>query len=210
MADPLGARPLIPRGTAPAYAPYEVVPGVFTGPQCERIIGLGERTVHEVARLEDDTGARGDAGVRDAEVAWIPFDETTAWIFTKLASVTERVNRRYGFELTGFDEDLQFTVYDRPGSFYTWHQDGLDGPVAYRKLSLVVQLSDPTEYDGAALEFFGSSADLEGVELEAAHAECARRGSVIAFPSFEYHRVLPLRSGIRRSLVSWVSGPRLR
>jgi PKHD-type hydroxylase len=208
--EPLTARPLLGRDAAPAYVPYEVVPAVFGARQCQRIIELGERLVQEAAQLEDGSPVGHDAAVRDADVAWIAPEEQTAWIFDKLAAVARRVNRRYGFELTGFEEDLQFTSYARPGTFYTWHQDGLDGPVAHRKLSLVVQLSDPEHYEGAALEFFGVSADLEGGDLATAHAECAQRGSVIAFPSFEYHRVLPLRTGARRSLVSWVSGPRLR
>ena len=37
-----------------------------------------------------------------------------------------------------------------------------------------------------------------------------QRGTAVVFPSFEYHRVLPMRSGVRHSLVSWVSGPAFR
>jgi PKHD-type hydroxylase len=32
----------------------------------------------------------------------------------------------------------------------------------------------------------------------------------VVFPSFEFHRVLPLRRGVRRSLVAWVGGPPFR
>jgi predicted 2-oxoglutarate/Fe(II)-dependent dioxygenase YbiX len=38
----------------------------------------------------------------------------------------------------------------------------------------------------------------------------AERGSVLAFPSFLYHRVTPVTGGVRRALVAWIAGPRLR
>jgi PKHD-type hydroxylase len=148
--------------------------------------------------------------VRSSRTAWLAPDEDTWWVFEKLATVAERANRRYGFDLSGFGEDLQFTTYDRPGSFYSWHQDGLDGNVGTRKLSLVVQLSDPDDYAGAELQFFDVEEDLVDADLEAVRIATARQGTVIAFPSFEYHRVLPLRSGVRHSLVAWVSGPPFR
>ena len=36
------------------------------------------------------------------------------------------------------------------------------------------------------------------------------RGTVVAFPSFLYHRVTPVTSGLRKALVAWIAGPRLR
>ena len=42
---------------------------------------------------------------------WLSPGAETEWIFTKLAAVALRANRRYRFELTGFEEDLQFTLF---------------------------------------------------------------------------------------------------
>ena len=36
------------------------------------------------------------------------------------------------------------------------------------------------------------------------------RGALIVFPSFVLHRVVPVTSGIRKSLVVWVAGPEFR
>ena len=36
------------------------------------------------------------------------------------------------------------------------------------------------------------------------------RGTVIAFPSYQLHRVTPVTAGIRKSLVAWVLGPDFR
>lgn len=209
MADPIAVRPQLARPVAPAYEPVQLHPEVFTDRQCDRIIELGLALPSDDAGLEGAEGeSTSDESLRRSRTAWIPYDESTEWIYRKLASVAERANRRYRFELTGFEEDLQFTTYDRPGAFYTWHQDGLDATVANRKLSLVVQLSDPSTYEGGELQVFATAehgpADLGGSDPAAA------RGTVVVFPSFELHRVCPLRSGIRHSLVSWVSGPPFR
>ena len=118
-------------------------------------------------------------------------------------------NRRYDFDLIGFTEDLQFTEYDGAGAFYTWHQDGLDGALAVRKLSMVVQLSDPDDYVGGELEFFALDGD-ESATASDRRVAMRTQGTVVVFPSFEYHRVAPLRSGVRRSLVCWVGGPAFR
>lgn len=231
MVEQLATRPQLARRPAPPYQPVQIHPKVFTAGQCDRIVQLGLSLPCDAAGLEGDGGeSTNDSTLRDSRTSWIPPDPENEWIFRKLATVAERANRQYRFDLTGFDEDLQFTVYDRPGAFYTWHQDGLDGTVANRKLSLVVQLSDPGDYTGGQLELFATRGEPGPAELAAAEtvevdlgdpsgygssgmdgADPAHaRGSVLVFPSFEFHRVTPLRSGVRHSLVCWVSGPPFR
>ncbi|MFM7062103.1 MAG: 2OG-Fe(II) oxygenase [Actinomycetes bacterium] len=211
MPEPLDERPLLPRPTTPDYAPYEFHHRAFTPSQCARVVELGRSLPGGRGELEGVDGEGVDDGrVRDSATAWLPPGPETDWIYEKLAVVAARANRRYGFELTGFEEDLQFTTYDRPGSFYTWHQDGLDSPVSHRKLSLVLQLDDPGAYHGAELQFFEVAEDYDDEHLDAFTEASSRQGTVVVFPSFEYHRVLPLRSGRRHSLVAWVSGPPFR
>ena len=211
MAEPLVERPLLPHPARAPYASYELHHGVFTPKQCARIVarGLAEPTTDGVLEGIDGDEVL-DTSVRDSRTAWLPPADDTDWIYSKLAAVALKANRRYEFALTGFEENLQFTTYDRPGAFYTWHQDGLDGPVAHRKLSLVVQLSDPADYRGAELQFFDVAEDYDDDDLDAFTEASTRQGTVIVFPSLEYHRVLPLRDGVRHSLVSWVSGPAFR
>jgi PKHD-type hydroxylase len=182
--------------------------GAFTARQCDHIVRLGESLRLDAAELASDAAL--DDGLRRSRVAGIGPGSDTGWLFDKLARLAQRANRRYGFDLAGFGEDLQYTVYDEPGAFYTWHQDGLTGEVATRKLALVVQLSDPDDYEGADLELFDAVADLSPSELAEANRERRGRGTAVAFPAFEYHRVTPLVSGVRRSLVVWVSGPPFR
>jgi len=211
MVDPLVERPMLPRAERPPYTSYELHHRVFTPKQCRRIIERGLAEPSAGGGLEGlDGGEVLDITVRDSTTSWLEPADDTDWIYSKLAAVATRANRRYQFELTGFEENLQFTTYDRPGAFYTWHQDGLDGPVAHRKLSMVVQLSDPSDYLGAELQFFDVAEDYDDDLLDAFTGASSRQGTVIVFPSLEYHRVLPLRSGVRHSLVSWLSGPAFR
>jgi PKHD-type hydroxylase len=70
-----------------------------------------------------------------------------------------------------------------------------------RKLSMVLQLSDPSEYDGGDLEFY--------VQSEPIKAE-KKKGIVYVFPSWVLHRVTPVTRGTRRSLVMWIAGPKFK
>lgn len=79
-----------------------------------------------------------------------------------------------------------------------------------RKVSVVVQLDDHDAYQGADLEFLEVATDYDSEELARYREESRVRGTAVTFCSFEYHRVTPLRSGVRRSLVGWVGGPPLR
>jgi PKHD-type hydroxylase len=62
-----------------------------------------------------------------------------------------------------------------------------------------VQLSDPSAYEGCDLVFpsFGSRADRT-------------RGSITVFPSFHFHTVTPVYSGVRYAIVGWAHGPTFR
>ncbi len=199
---------MLPAVETPSYASHVVLPGAFGPRQCERIVETGEAFGADDARLASDDPL--DESLRRARVAWIPPEPDTAWLFEKLGALGRRANRTYGFDLTGFGEDLQYTVYDEPGAFYTWHQDGLASDVSSRKLALVVQLSEPHTYEGCDLELFDTVTDLAPEDLAESARERRVLGTVIAFPAFEYHRVTPLVSGVRRSLVVWLSGPPFR
>ncbi|MBO6703680.1 MAG: 2OG-Fe(II) oxygenase [Pseudomonadales bacterium] len=184
-------------------------PRVFGRRQCERIIKLGlDQPVDEglvSGGASSDVEKRKDHLLRKAGVAWISPSDDNLWVFDKLSEIIHRANKTYQYDLQGFTEDAQFTCYDRVGDFYDWHQDGLEGELAVRKLSVVVQLSDAHDYEGADLELFGLSCEQE--VADAWRQDLRRQGSAVVFPAFEYHRVRPLISGKRYSLVCWIGGP---
>jgi len=185
---------------------FSIHPRVFGPRQCGRIIRLGD-SGQQQGGIE---GLAEPGTLRDSEVTWIGRDPDSDWIHRRLEAVVERSNRRWNLDLDGFSEDLQLTTYNRVGTHYTWHHDGLDDGVEHRKLSLVIQLSDPVAYEGAELEFLEVAEDYDDSQRSDYLRRTRSQGTVIAFPSFEYHRVTPLLRGRRHSLVAWVAGPPFR
>lgn len=95
----------------------------------------------------------------------------------------------------------QFGMYSK-GSFYNWHHDvNWQGESMYdRKLSIVVQLSDPSTYKGGDFEFKHVQTPIN----------FNTQGSILVFPSYLPHRVTEITEGVRYSLVNWMEGPRWR
>jgi PKHD-type hydroxylase len=100
---------------------------------------------------------------------------------------------------------VQFTEYSASqAAHYDWHHDVLWGTeTAYdRKISVVLQLSDPSSYEGGDFEFN---------EVESPNSDQLKtKGTILCFPSVLQHRVSPVTKGTRYSLVSWFEGPRWR
>jgi PKHD-type hydroxylase len=142
-----------------------------------------------------------NTNVRRSQVSWLSNNAETKWIFEKLGFVASKLNANwFGFDLTGFGEELQLTHYDQSeNGMYGWHQDYNAG--VSRKLSLVLQLSDPSEYEGGNLQV------ITGLNPQTVKKQ---RGLIAAFPSYVLHQVTPVTQGNRQSLVAWVSGPQFK
>lgn len=165
---------------------------VFSKEECERI----KNSFSEKDLANATTGRGRDLHHRNTDVQFIDATPGTIDIFKRLAQVVKQANNRHwNFDLSGLYEGLQLTRY-REGQFYKWHQDSGGGTFSKRKLSIVVQLSDPKDYEGGELQFLGF--EKEQIPLS--------QGTAIIFPSFNPHQVTPVRSGVRYSLVAWVSG----
>lgn len=138
--------------------------------------------------------------IRRSELSWLESSENTKWVFEILSNVVSSLNAQYfGFDLRGFGEAIQLTNYDQSeNGMYGWHVDfGGKGPS--RKLSLVLQLSDPVEYEGGVLELQPNGKDVVKMRKQ--------RGLIVVFPSWTLHQVTPVTQGSRQSLVSWITGP---
>jgi PKHD-type hydroxylase len=191
--------PTFPR---PLGGPLIVWEGAFSPAEVDAIIALGGEMALEPAELVSARDPQGKKRVTD--VAWLARTPQTLWLHARLEQAVQRLNSQYyKYDLYGeLRERLQYTVYDsRQGGHYDWHVDhGARAPDA-RKLSLSLQLSEPSDYQGCDLELqFG-----DGVVTAP-----RGRGTLIAFSSYVLHRVTPITSGSRKSLVAWVSGPEFR
>jgi PKHD-type hydroxylase len=172
---------------------------LFTPNECLQIINIGNSLPKNTGVLEGSNPL--DLEIRDSNVSWIIHDKNTKWIFDRLADAVIELNNRYfKFDLYGFTEHLQFTEYKAPTGHYIKHIDrGMT--MQPRKLSLVLQLSNPSTYTGGNLEL-----QYEHNPLIAPKDI----GKLIVFPSYTLHGVTPITSGTRYSLVSWLSGPNFK
>jgi PKHD-type hydroxylase len=176
-------------------------PGLFDARECGRIVALGSGAGFSDAGLVG--GVRED-GIRRARLAWLDESAGADWVLDRLMGTVREVNRtHFGFDLTEFAERMQLAWYGADaGGHFDWHVDIGDGPLARRrKLTVVVQLSDPADYEGGVLE---TNADAR---LRAADRS---QGGATLFPGFVLHRVTPVTRGERHSLTTWVHGPPFR
>lgn len=145
----------------------------------------------------------GDSGDVQAAGAGFPLTDESKWVYDATGKLVQEINSQtYQYDLTGFAENLYYLRYDGASKdFFNWHFDmGRQNP-APRKLTMILQLSDPSEYEGGELELMGSHG------TDSVHKE---QGLIAIFPSYKLHRVTPVTAGVRRVLVGFVSGPNFR
>lgn len=141
---------------------------------------------------------------RSSSIKWIPQNEEFDWVYQRLMTMAQEANENvWKFNLLSAPEMIQYTeYYDYANGHYTWHQDIGPGILSKRKVSITVQLSDSTDYDGGDLEIWGGGDHLMRPERG--------KGNVILFPSYMMHRVTPITRGTRTSFVLWVGGDHYR
>lgn len=181
--------------------PFLTLPDALSAADCDRIIALVN-----AGPMKDAGLVRGQTAhqLRRAEIAWLDDLPEAAWVMDRMVGLVSRGNRDgFGFDLTDFGESAQVARYgaEREGHF-GWHSDiGAGQWAAKRKLTVVVQLSDPADYEGGALELWPDS------NIATAPRQ---RGLATVFPSFVLHRVTPVTAGTRWSLTLWAHGPAFR
>ena len=145
---------------------------------------------------------------RDSNVVWM----SDRWIYKEIHPYVTDANKSAGWNFEwNWSESCQFTKY-KSGQYYDWHCDSCE--VAYdqkgptkdkiRKLSVTVSLSDEKDYSGGELEFQFRNKDNPTTTRLC--TEILPQGSVVVFPSFVWHRVKPVKKGVRYSLVMWNLG----
>ena len=153
--------------------------------------------------------------VRNSDIAWLD----DLWIYKEIHPYVDKANEKAGWNFQwDFSESCQFTKY-KLNQYYDWHCDSYSKPFnqpnninkhgKIRKLSVTCQLTDGSEYEGGELEFdfrdYDPSKRDESKHLLKAK-EILPKGSIVVFPSHLWHRVKPVRKGIRYSLVLWNIG----
>lgn len=165
-------------------------------------------------KLSEEHTAKRKKEIRDSSAVFL----SEPWIYKEITPYIRMANTRAGWNFQWhWTEPVQFTEY-KLNQFYHFHQDGEPEPYdkpnepqshgSIRKLSSVVNLCHPEEYEGGKLEFDFKA--FYGPEHKGDSIwpckEVAKKGSIVVFPSFVWHRVQPITAGKRYSLVSWSLG----
>ena len=174
---------------------------------CDKIIQLGDSKTKQQATLQEN---KLNLQTRKSDIVWL----NEQWIFEKVWSFAHVANKNadWNFDID-WCEQAQYTIYGEE-QYYGWHMDQFNCPYEdqdlnhngkIRKISMSLQLTSGSDYDGGELEF--CSDNLPGRDREFIKCDAAKnKGTLIFFPSFLFHRVKPVTRGVRKSLVVWFIG----
>lgn len=182
----------------------------FTHDECNTIIKLAKKLQESSATIGINSDP-ADSSFRRSVVRWIDPNANPefTWVYDKFWKLQISVNRDwFNFNVTTLPP-MQFTEYDESyQGEYKSHQDvfWLTDRPTHRKVSMVLQLTDPNEYEGGILRMEKVNND----PTDADYSAMKTKGTIIAFPSFVYHCLEPVTKGTRYSLVAWFEGPKFQ
>jgi len=186
---------------------------------CDDIIKYGLSLNNQVAKTggldKDKLFKREEKNlkkIRNSNVTWL----NDLWIYKEVHPFIHEANKLANWNFNwDWSEPCQFTKY-KLNQHYDWHCDSWDKPYnkpgslmhgKIRKLSITCQLTDCSEYEGGELEFdFRNQEPIKRKNNNFFTVEPQKKGSIIVFPSFVWHRVKPVKRGVRYSLVLWNLG----
>jgi len=151
-----------------------------------------------------------DIILREEDTKYPAINQLKVIMNTYLKTVNKSIFK--GVDTPDYFADVQAIKYDPAiapdGTLphFDWHTDDVwTQPTLnlIRKLTQIVVISDgETEFEGGKCEFdpLHGTLDYDG----------RKQGSLVMFPSFLKHRILPITSGVRYAVNGWSYGPSWR
>lgn len=182
---------------------------IFTPDECADIIKNALNSWTEEEGLFSNS--KKDLDFRNTTLFMPPkSDKEAVWCKKIINTITSFNNdtEGYGFDIVGMGESPAMLRYMAPdinpnkkAGKYNWHIDLGSEPIqTMRKLSYSILLN-VGEYEGGELEFhigdYVMANSNKGPDV---------LGSMILFPSYLVHRVLPITKGTRYAIVGWMHG----
>ena len=175
-----------------------------------------EEIIENALTIEPQQAVLGAQGTEldvnlDYRRSLVRFISKDDWRFQKLFDILWKTaiqaNHDYfNVHITKLDY-IQFAEYDASyQGEYKDHHDvfWMNGDDFYhRKLSCVLQLSDPNTYEGGNLEFVDTVYFPDANDLR-------QQGTLTYFPSFFRHRATAVTRGVRYSIAACFDGPKWR
>ena len=178
---------------------YGVMKDGFTPEEIEKLLFIEKL-------LNFKKGETGNGEVtehRDSNIAWLQPDNNMSWVFDRVAYLTSKVNYDLFMSNINCIPSIQYTKYESlTEQHYDWHVDEYSAyKDSQRKISGVAVLTSPDEYEGGELEIITNGNPTQSVKLK------PEAGEVVFFAASMPHKVHPVTSGVRKSIVFWAEGP---
>ena len=159
---------------------------LFLEEEVEQIIELGDALVFSEGKIKDD---KVDHSIRNSKIAWIHPGKDTWWLFDRAIMVFKS-----GLPFSTL-QSMQYTVYYDKGH-YDFHRDiGTGDEIMKARVNVgILQLSSPSEYKGGVLQIKYEDQVIDVMKT---------KGMVTTFPIQFEHRVTPVTSGVRKTLIMW-------
>ena len=159
---------------------------LFLEEEVEQIIELGDALVLSEGKIKDD---KVDHSIRNSRIAWIHPGKDTWWLFDRAIMVFKS-----GLPFSTL-QSMQYTVYYDKGH-YDFHRDiGTGDEIMKARVNVgILQLSSPSEYKGGVLQLKHEDEVIDVMKTQ---------GMVTTFPIDMEHRVTPVTSGVRKTLIMW-------
>jgi len=178
----------------------------FTTEECNTILQVGLTLPEQDATIGVE-GVIVNSDTRKSKVRFIQKNDIRfEWLFDKLWKMSVTANDEwFNFNISRITY-IQLAEYDSEYlGEYKIHKDVFwinDDPKYHRKLSCIVQLTDPATYEGGDFELYNLSTNYPD------NKEIKQLGTAIFIPSFIDHAATPVTSGKRYSLAAWFEGPK--
>lgn len=131
-------------------------------------------------------------------------DPTTkeAWLTKLFNEKIKKINKGFNDSIDvsgGIERDCFSFLKYKEGDHFDWHLDNVNSNrkklIARRNMTLIIQLSAPKDYEGG--EVLLRVGDEELAISKEKNFACAFLSTKV------YHKVCPVKSGIRKSIVMW-------
>ena len=170
---------------------------------------ISNELIKDILRSKENTLTKGNindaSGLtkRNSSVSWIKDRTLCQRVFSVIKDKTSDFSNLHLDNI----EPLQYSEYDASQE-YGWHQDLNNKPYEdgrIRKISFSIFLNSNFEGGEFDLEIHGPDAKPRYIsEWKRSNENC------VIFNSDMWHRVRPVKSGIRKSIVGWLLGPAIR
>jgi PKHD-type hydroxylase len=164
---------------------------IFTAEQCDTILNSC------IEELWLPTKVVGDKALHSARRQKLRGD-VQGFPFLDIRTVTKDANDNvYDFNLLGIiDQDFPQIFKYSEGDEYNWHME-LNPMAPSRKLTFIINLTDPTEYEGGEIEFLNVDTKNAGIN---------DRGVCLVFPSYTAFKINKITKGNAKFIIGSVHG----